>query len=147
MNKIWLLAAALLALVFTFACNKQKPPKLDYTEKMEKGVFTPNGMPGDGHVGGTREEHRYHGYKPLAEDVAAEHHQATPPATGDQAGQDEPAAGESVEKKPAADDEAGEGEEGEEEDDEDDEEDDDEDDEDEDDEDEDEDDEDDEDDE
>jgi hypothetical protein len=110
MNKIWLLAAALLALVFTFACNKQKPPKLDYTEKLEKGLFAPNGMPGDGHVGGTHEEHRYHGYKPLAKDAAADHHQATPPATGDQAGQDEPAAEESIDEKSAADDEGGEGE-------------------------------------
>ncbi len=122
MNKIWLLAAALLALVFTFACNKQKPPKLDYTEKLEKGLFTPNGMPGDGHVGGTHEEHRYHGYKSLAKDAAADRQQAAPPATGDPAGQDEPAAKESVEEKPAVDDEGGEGEEGEEEDDEDDEE-------------------------
>ncbi len=62
MRKHLLLAIALIAIAFIFACNKQKPPILDYTEDMQKGMYTPYGLPGDGYVGRTPEEDKFHGY-------------------------------------------------------------------------------------
>ena len=62
MRNYLLLAIALIAVAFLLACNKQKPPKLDYTEKMQKGVFSNHGLPGDGYVGRTPEEDKFHGF-------------------------------------------------------------------------------------
>jgi hypothetical protein len=61
--KKWLLVFSLCAAVSVLgACNKQKPPKLDYTEKSQQGVYTTHGLPGDNFVGTPESESKYTGY-------------------------------------------------------------------------------------
>jgi hypothetical protein len=79
MKKVALLAAALIAVACLLACNKQTPPKLDYSEKLNKGVYDAKGLPGDGHVGGTPLEDKYHGYH-----GGDEHGTKAPPPTDKQ---------------------------------------------------------------
>ncbi len=70
-KKLSLLAVALMAVASIFACNKQKAPRLDYTSKMKQGLFSPNGMPGDNHIGATDEEKKFKGYDVQAKAVSA----------------------------------------------------------------------------
>ena len=70
MKKIWLLVAALTALAFFVACNKQTPPRLDYTEKDKKGDYSYHGLPGEAFIGGTPAEDKYHGYHTHGDDHA-----------------------------------------------------------------------------
>ena len=62
MKKLIALTAAIVAIAFLVNCNKQKPPTLDYTQKFKDGTYEVKGLPGDGHVGGTPLEDKYHGY-------------------------------------------------------------------------------------
>ena len=41
----------LAAVPLSFACNKQKIHRLDYTEKTEKKELEATGLPGEGYVG------------------------------------------------------------------------------------------------
>jgi hypothetical protein len=62
--KSWLLLSALLiAIMFAFSCNKQKPPKLDYTEKFQSGEYGAVGMPGDNFVGTPESGKKYTGFE------------------------------------------------------------------------------------
>jgi hypothetical protein len=50
MSKWHVLLIMTAGLALLFACNKQKPHKLDYTHKAE--MYNPRGLPGDSHIGG-----------------------------------------------------------------------------------------------
>ena len=63
MRKLVALGVALAALALVFGCNKQKPVKLDYSEKLQDGTYTPTGMPGDGTIGTPEHESKYTGYQ------------------------------------------------------------------------------------
>ena len=65
-KRLAFLTVTLLAVASVAACNKQKAPRLDYTEKMKKGLFSPNGLPGENHVGATDEEKKFQGYESQA---------------------------------------------------------------------------------
>ncbi len=55
---IWL-SLALAAWAGLLACNKQKPPKLDYTEKVQAGMYTPVGLPGETAPGTPENDSKY----------------------------------------------------------------------------------------
>lgn len=53
------LIVALCACAGLIACNKQKPPKLDYTEKLQAGVYSPHGLPGETAPGTPESDAKY----------------------------------------------------------------------------------------
>jgi hypothetical protein len=58
--KKWLPLVALLAVLgLLLSCNKEKPPKLDYTEKFQNGTYTAVGMPGDTVAGSPEGDKKY----------------------------------------------------------------------------------------
>ncbi|HOX44855.1 MAG TPA: hypothetical protein PK668_14745 [Myxococcota bacterium] len=61
---LWLAVVlfGVLAVASLGACNKQKPPVLDYTQK-EEGFFTPTGKPGAAHVGRSPQEEVHNGFQ------------------------------------------------------------------------------------
>ncbi|MBN2493134.1 MAG: hypothetical protein JXR96_00980 [Deltaproteobacteria bacterium] len=63
MKKLWTLAIAIAALSALASCYERKVIKLDYSEKMQSGVYSPTGLPGAAHVGRTEIEDKYHGYE------------------------------------------------------------------------------------
>jgi len=65
-KELVLFAVAMLGAASISACNKQKAPRLDYAEKMKTGLFSPNGLPGENHVGATDEEKKFQGYSKQA---------------------------------------------------------------------------------
>ena len=64
MKKFMILLAALVPLALVSGCNKPKPVKLDYTEKMEQGLWDPQGLPGESHIGAPPEDFKHSGYNP-----------------------------------------------------------------------------------
>jgi hypothetical protein len=64
MKKYLWIALALVAVVFLFSCNKQKPVVLDYKESGKEKLFDPQGLPGDGYVGSPPEDYKHKDYKP-----------------------------------------------------------------------------------
>jgi hypothetical protein len=62
MKKIVLMGLSITFLAFIFSCNKQKPHKLDYKEKIENGTYTADGLPGEGFVGAPDKALEHHGY-------------------------------------------------------------------------------------
>lgn len=76
MKKWMILLVTLVPLAVLSGCNQPKPVKLDYTEKMEKGLYDPQGLPGESHIGAPPEDFKHHGYKPGEEP-------ADQPAPGD----------------------------------------------------------------
>jgi len=72
MKKWMILLVALVPLALVFGCNKPKPIKLDYTEKMEQGLYDPQGLPGESHIGAPPEDFKHHGYHPGEGEEAAD---------------------------------------------------------------------------
>lgn len=62
-----LFLAVLVGLAGLFACNKQKVPGLDYTEKLKTGVYHTQGLPGESHIGSPAEEMKQSGYEPKSQ--------------------------------------------------------------------------------
>lgn len=64
MQKCLWIVLALVAVVFLFSCNKQKPVVLDYKESGKEKLFDPQGLPGDGYVGSPPEDYKHKDYEP-----------------------------------------------------------------------------------
>jgi hypothetical protein len=64
MKKYLWIALALVALIGLFACNKQKPVKLDYKEAGTEKLFEQKGLPGEGYVGTPPEDYKHKDYEP-----------------------------------------------------------------------------------
>ncbi len=62
MNFVWKLVLGIGALALLNSCYEKKVVKLDYTERLKSGYYTPHGLPGDGFVGRTPAEDKAHGY-------------------------------------------------------------------------------------
>ncbi|MBW2703933.1 MAG: hypothetical protein JRF33_24195, partial [Deltaproteobacteria bacterium] len=62
MNLVWKLVLGIGALALLSSCYEKKVVKLDYSERLKAGYYTPTGLPGDGHVGRTEIEDKYLGY-------------------------------------------------------------------------------------
>ena len=73
MNVFVKLAIAIASLALLTSCYERKVVKLDYTEKVKTGYYTPNGLPGEAHVGRTEMEDKTAGYE---HGTAAEGHKA-----------------------------------------------------------------------
>jgi len=64
---IWI-ALALIAVIGLFACNKQKPIKLDYKEAGTENLYDPQGLPGQSYVGSPPEDYKHKDYEPASGD-------------------------------------------------------------------------------
>ncbi len=51
MRRFYFALISLLFLLSTIACNKERPRKLDYTNKEKAGLYSATGLPGEGYVG------------------------------------------------------------------------------------------------
>jgi len=71
MRKQLLLCLALMAVVAWLGCNKQKPYQLNYAKEGKEQLYDPQGLPGEGHIGSTPVDQKFHGYKPTDESTPA----------------------------------------------------------------------------
>ena len=55
---------ALVCIALIFACNKQKPPVLDYEKSGKSEIFDQKGLPGESYVGAPPEDFKHRGYEP-----------------------------------------------------------------------------------
>jgi hypothetical protein len=65
MKKYLWISLALIAVIGLFACNKQKPVKLDYKEAGTEKLFDQKGLPGENYVGTPPEDAKHRGYDPM----------------------------------------------------------------------------------